>query len=54
MKKGTEIKIDIAEDGSWRASSPDYPDWECKGEQSFGAADVATKDLERWSIEKGS
>lgn len=48
MKPNTEIKIEMADDGSWRASSPDYPEWECKGTESFGSADVAVRNLERW------
>lgn len=46
MKKGTEIKMELQDDGSWRASSPDYPEWEMTGNESFGSADVAAKNLE--------
>ncbi len=52
MKKNTEIKIEMSEDGSWRASSLDYPGWECSGTGSFGSADVAAKGLEEWSKKK--
>ena len=48
LKKGTEINIEMSEDSSWTASSPDYPGWECKGSDSFGSADVVSRDLERW------
>ena len=29
MKKGTEIKIELDEDGSWTATSPGYSGWQC-------------------------
>ena len=48
MKKGTEIKIEI-EGERWTASSPDYPGWSCSGKDSSGCADIAAKDLEKWS-----
>lgn len=49
MKKGTEIKMELLDDGSWIATSPDYPEWKYKGSTSFGAADIAAKNLEWWS-----
>ena len=48
MKKNTEINIELKDDDSWTASSPDYPDWECRGTDRFGSADVAARSLERW------
>ena len=45
MKQNTEINIEMADDGSWVASSPDYPEWECKGTESFGAADIGGEGL---------
>lgn len=49
LKKGTEIKIEVLDDGSWIATSPDYPGWSCKGADSFGSAEKAAKDLQCWA-----
>ena len=51
MKKGTEIKIELQDDGSWIATSPDYPGWSASGTDSFGSADVAGRHLESWVAE---
>ena len=48
LKKNTEIKIEIDDSGAWRAESPDYPGWKAEGKESFGAAEVASRDLEAW------
>lgn len=52
LKKNTEIKIELRDDGSWRATSPDYEGWQCEGKESSGCADIAAKDLERWAKEQ--
>lgn len=49
LKKNTEIKLEIDEEtGAWRAMSPDYEGWSASGSESFGAAEVASRDLEEW------
>ena len=42
-----EINITLQEDGSWVATSPDYPGWSFTGEDIVGAAYVAARELER-------
>lgn len=48
MTPGTEIKITIADNGSWTASSPTYPGWSASGNDSFDCGRVAAEDLEVW------
>ncbi len=51
MKLGTQISIEIDENGSWTATSPTYPRWSASGDDEFRAADKVARNLEEW-VEK--
>ena len=48
VKNEPNINIHIEDDGTWTATSPDYPGWSECGVEEFDCANVAAESLEAW------